>query len=202
MVNASERGGVSADRTILGRSEVGWTEHVGASDVLTPGGYLSIFWPRTRSRQRLAKWPEGVTSEGEVIPPPHTVPLPLVSPICTLGGRALPCCVNRWRARHRGVGSRAHAIIRKRGCVVGYTKREVLGLERHSISHGPRRGGDDRAGKTWHGKDGPLRHCLGPFPVESRPRAGERTKKTIQTASHSFPADGVNGGAPVRPTIL
>jgi hypothetical protein len=35
-------------------------EHVGVSD-----GYYSIFWPRTRSRQRFAKWPDGVTSEGE-----------------------------------------------------------------------------------------------------------------------------------------
>jgi hypothetical protein len=131
---------------------------VGDSD-----GYYSRFWPRTGPRQPFAKSSVGVTSEGErVILLPllcwlacrDSLPaflffflliLLVVSSVTSLSiSRAalharrprdnLPCCVNRKRARHRGVAvrrvTRSHAINRKRGCVVGCTKWEVWGQER------------------------------------------------------------------------
>ncbi|KAI0271120.1 hypothetical protein BGY98DRAFT_1007136 [Russula aff. rugulosa BPL654] len=90
--------------------------------------YYSRFWPRTGPRQPFAKWSVGVTSEGErstCLSFLFFLILLVVSSVTSLEiSRAalharrprdnLPCCVNRKRARHRGVafaGSRVHMLL-------------------------------------------------------------------------------------------
>jgi hypothetical protein len=50
---------------------------------------------------------------------------------------------------------------------------------RHTVL-GSRRGGVDRAGKTWHGKKS-IASLFGPFPVEPRPRGVQQNTHGLHT---------------------
>jgi hypothetical protein len=56
-------------------------------------------------------------------------------------------------------------------------KKDEFGRHDH---HGSRRGGVDRAGKTWHGKKS-IASLFGPFPVEPRPRGVQQNTHGLHT---------------------
>ena len=60
-------------------------------------------------------------------------------------------------------------------------KKDEFGRHDH---HGSRRGGVDRAGKTWHGKKS-IASLFGPFPVEPRPRGVQQNTHTAFTLAAS-----------------
>ena len=68
-------------------------------------------------------------------------------------------------------------------------KKDEFGRHDRTLDHGSRRGGVDRAGKTWHGKKS-IASLFGPFPVEPRPRGVQQNTHGLHTRCLClFPTD-------------